>query len=464
MNQRQPVRKPTQTHMDVRRATMPRNKATEKPLLKTVASKVKVTKNQTAKSVNTKKKGKRFGFLRRVLAHPLRSHPFALPALTFVLLSFFAMAVFVIGNGSTLGPTDTKLVYLQVDDEKQTVPTRAKNIKELLSKLNITISEQDIIEPALDTEIVDGETNVRVYKARPITIIDGDKEVSAVAAGPTPREAVSRAGITIYPEDKLEAFAETIATEDVVRGQPLAQRFIIDRATPGTVSLYGSIIPIRSHVTTVGEAIKEKNIQIQTDDVITPHPDTPLVENAQIFITRVGTAVEAREEAIPMPAEIVDDPTLAVGQTVVRQQGSPGRKVVTYQVKLENGKEVSRTAIQEIIAVDAVKQITVKGSKKPTVIIAGDHAALMIAAGIPESQHASAEYIISRESGWRLDARNSNGCLGLGQACPGSKLINACPNYSSDANCQLRFFTAYVNGRYGSWNGAYQFWVVNHWY
>ena len=467
MNQKQPAKTTKRLAMDIRPAKKSRVQTVKKSIA-TASVKTVIKKSKVSKIKKTKKSrpslAVRNSWFKKLTAHPLKNHPFALPALTFVALSFFAMIAYVVSNGNTLGPSDTKLVYLKVDDTEQTVPTRASNIKELLDKLDITVSEQDVISPSLDTEIVDGQTSVQIYKARPITIIDGDTEISAVAAGPTPREAVSRAGITIYPEDKLEAFVEAIETEDILRGQPVAQRFIIDRATPLTINLYGSTIPIRTHVMTVGDALKEKNIQTQADDVVTPSADTTLTPQTQIFITRVGTSIEAREEVIPMPIETIEDPTLTLGRTVVRQEGNDGRKVVTYQIDLQNGKEVARTPIQEIIAVDAVKKIVIKGTKQPTIIVAGDHAALMLQAGIPESQHASAEYIISRESGWRLNAQNSGGCLGLGQACPGSKLVKVCPDYANDAQCQLRFFTGYVNGRYGSWNGAYQFWIVNHWY
>lgn len=411
-----------------------------------------------------KKSGRLKNLIKRLQAHPLRQHPFIVPVTTVVVLSFVSMIAYIAGNGRTLGPSDTKLVYLMVDGEEQTVPTRAKNIKELLQRLDIQVTEKDIVEPALETEIVNNESSVTVYKARPITIIDGTRQITTVAAGPTPREAVTRAGIAIYPEDKLEAHKEVVGTEDVLRGQPVAERFVIERATPVTINLYGSVIPLRTHVVTVADALKEKNIKTQPDDVITPAPDTVLTAKTQIFITRVGTAIEAREEEIPMPIETIEDPNLPVGRSVIRQQGNPGRKVVTYEVELENDKEVARRPIQEIIAVDALTHIVVKGTKPPTVIVAGDHAALMLQAGIPSSQHGAAEYIITRESGWRLNAQNSGGCLGLGQACPGSKLVNACPEYANDAICQLRFFTAYVNGRYGGWNGAYQFWVINHWY
>lgn len=457
MSPKQPLKRPRRVlSMDIRPV---RSIAKSKPI--TVRD-AKTASGQPGKkpSKNTEKPG----IFRRIAAHPLKHHPFVVPVVTFILLSFFSMAVFVVSNGSTLGASDTKLVKLTIDGKQQIVPTRTATVGELLKRLDISITEKDIIDPAVDTEIIDNSLAVRIYKARPLTIIDGENEITTMAAGQTVRAAVARAGVNIYPEDRVVSNAEIVETEDVLKGRPVAETVVIDRATPATINLYGSNIPIRTHVTTVGDALKEKNIKTQPDDVITPDPSTVLAANIQVFITRMGRTIDSREEAIPMPSETIEDPTLAAGQTVVRQQGSAGRKVVTYEVELQNDKEVGRQPIQEIIAVQPVKHVIVKGTKPPTIIVAGDHAALMLQAGIPASQHGSAEYIISRESGWRLDARNSGGCLGLGQACPGSKLINVCPEYANDPICQLRFFTNYVNGRYGSWNGAYQFWVVNHWY
>lgn len=69
-------------------------------------------------------------------------------------------------------------------------------------------------------------------------------------------------------------------------------------------------------------------------------------------------------------------------------------------------------------------------------------------------------YIFQHESGWRLTAVNAEGCAGLGQSCPGSKLINACSNWQTDEQCQINFFTQYMLDRYGSWTAAYQHWLV----
>ena len=71
-------------------------------------------------------------------------------------------------------------------------------------------------------------------------------------------------------------------------------------------------------------------------------------------------------------------------------------------------------------------------------------------------------FIYMKESGNNPLARNAGGCLGIGQACPGSKLLAVCPNL--DYACQDAFFTNYAISRYGSWEGAYQFWIGHNWW
>ncbi len=70
-------------------------------------------------------------------------------------------------------------------------------------------------------------------------------------------------------------------------------------------------------------------------------------------------------------------------------------------------------------------------------------------------------WIFNKESGNNPGAINSNsGACGLGQALPCSKM----PCSLSDYDCQANFFTTYAQTRYNGWEGAYQFWVQNHWW
>ena len=76
--------------------------------------------------------------------------------------------------------------------------------------------------------------------------------------------------------------------------------------------------------------------------------------------------------------------------------------------------------------------------------------------------NSSKLFIYNHESGNDPTRYNSSGCLGLGQACPASKLLNVCPNM--DYACEDAWFSNYAIRRYGSWQGAYSFWIAHKWW
>jgi len=78
-------------------------------------------------------------------------------------------------------------------------------------------------------------------------------------------------------------------------------------------------------------------------------------------------------------------------------------------------------------------------------------------AGCGDNEYA--HFIYSHESGCRTTAMSPNGCYGIGQACPASKIAYC----GADYGCQNAFFTSYA-GKYGGWAGAYNFWVSHGWW
>ena len=89
----------------------------------------------------------------------------------------------------------------------------------------------------------------------------------------------------------------------------------------------------------------------------------------------------------------------------------------------------------------------------------------LLANGGSEGDFTATVYIISRESGWNVNATNpSSGAYGLAQALPGSKMASHGADWQSNYQTQLKWFWDYCKGRYGSVQGAYNFWQANHWY
>ena len=94
----------------------------------------------------------------------------------------------------------------------------------------------------------------------------------------------------------------------------------------------------------------------------------------------------------------------------------------------------------------------------------GDHKHWMKQAGIPASWYDSINYIVSHESGWRVNATNpSSGAYGLPQSLPGSKMAAAGRDWRTNPITQLKWMKSYVS-RYGGGPGAAAFWRSHHWY
>jgi uncharacterized protein YabE (DUF348 family) len=398
----------------------------------------------------------------------LSRKPQAVPVLTFLVL-IVATLVLVVGYGRLHRDAPpvhgTQIVIISHDNEQQIVPSRQPTVGALIKKLNIVINEGDVVEPALNTPINQDEFRINIYRAVPVTIIDGSSRTYTFSAATTPRAIAQQAGANLNPADYVNEAAVT----NFVASASVGKEVIIDRSKPIDLNLYGTPVVVNTHATTVAELIKQKGINLAVNDVVTPAPATLLTANSQVFVERHGTKIESVTQTIPMPTQITQDPTLAFGTGAVRQQGSNGSEIITYQDSLQNGVVVGRTPIQTVITQQPVTQIEVEGTSLSG--IKGD----MALAGISSSDYSFADYIISHESGWCPtkaqgehscpvvpDDANTSAGYGLCQATPGYKMASAGSDWATNPVTQLRWCAGYAAGRYGSWAAAYSHWVANH--
>lgn len=396
--------------------------------------------------------------LRRAKAKKLHKHPFVVPVVTFLLLFFITAVVLITLNSQTVQPSDSRIVELAIEGKHQTLPTRAATVGELLQRLNITLNEGDVVEPSAETEIVEDNFKVNVYRARNVIVIDGPRRVITSTAAKTPRSIAEVAGFKPFAEDRVVASP----ADDFLTDKVLGEKVEIVHAAPVFVNLYGTPLTLRTHAKTVQGLIDEKDIQLEAGDVVQPAAETKLTANTQVFITRAGVQIVAVEETVPSPTEIIQDKSLSFGTTVVRQKGVAGKKVKTYEIESKDGKEIGRRLIQEVVVVAPVKQIVARGA---AVSITGDKESLMNAAGIAHSDHAYVNYIVSRESRWNTYARNSSsGAYGLCQSLPGSKMASAGADWETNPVTQLKWCNGYAKSRYGSWAAAYDFWLDRHYW
>lgn len=382
-------------------------------------------------------------------------HPFAVPVFTFAVLLVVSGLGFLVFVNRDQPRRDAQVVIVSHDGVEQTVPSIEPNVGGLLKKLDITLSEGDRVEPAADTPINQDDFRINIYRAVPVKVVDGDNHMYTFSAATTPRAVAKQTGTALYAEDKVI----TTPTQNFLKDGAIGEQVTIDRATPVSVNLYGTPETIRTHAETVGDLMAEKGIKLADNDQVMPAANTPISDNQQIFIAREGTRLESVTETIAMPVESVLDTNLAYGTSAVRQQGSDGQRVVTYQVNLTNDKETGRSVIQTVVTQEPVTQIVVKGSS-----LSGSKGD-MARAGIATSDFEYVDFIINKESRWNPTAKNaSSGAYGLCQALPGSKMVSAGSDWASNPVTQLKWCDGYAKGRYGSWAAAYNFWQRSHYW
>jgi uncharacterized protein YabE (DUF348 family) len=394
--------------------------------------------------------------------------PQAVPVFTFLVL-IIATLVLVLGYGKlhqNAPPIrDTDIVIISHDGGQQVVPSHEKTVGMLLKKLHLTLNQGDVVEPSLTTAINQDEFRINIYRAVPVTIVDGTTKTYTFSAATTPRAIAQQAGANLNSAD----IVNTAPTSNFIASTSVGEQVVIDRSKPVNLNLYGTPVVVNTHAATVGDLIKQKGIKLAADDEVTPAETTLLTGGAQVFIERHGTKIESVTQQIAMPTQVIEDASLAFGTGAVRQQGAAGQEVITYQDTLQNGNVVARTAIQTVVTQQPVTEIEVEGTSLSG--IKGD----MALAGIAASDYNFADYIISHESGWcPTKAQGEHSCpvipddsetsagYGLCQATPGYKMASAGADWATNPVTQLRWCAGYAEGRYGSWAAAYSHWVADH--
>lgn len=286
---------------------------------------------------------------------------------TLITSSILAIGVFVFGVFflvSGMGRTahadikNGRLITVHDRGTESSFITDKPTLRQAFTEMNIAVDAHDAVEPGLDETLVAQDYQVNIYRARPVTVIDGATREKIVTPYQSAERIVKDVGISLYPEDTT-----TLTRSDDIVGDGAGLQLKITRATPITVDLYGTITPLRTQAKTVGDFLKEKKIQLGNDDRMSVSSDAPLGSNATFRIWREGKQTITVEEPVAFETQQIQDADQRVGYKVVQTPGKDGKRSVTYEIEIQNGKEVARTQITSITLEEPVKQVEIIGAK-----------------------------------------------------------------------------------------------------
>jgi len=289
------------------------------------------------------------------------------------MLILFVVSTFVaisqVGATSADDARDGRLVTFHDRGDEHVILTHAQTVRDALSDAHISIIDKDMVEPGLNEPLVATDYTINIYRARPVIVVDGAARQKIMTAAQTASAISTAAGMQLHDEDKTKMTAST----DVV-ADGAAVTLTIDRATAFAFNLYGTTTTAYSRAETVGDMLSEKHIQLAPSDTLSVDSRTPLKNGMTVAIWRNGIQTATAEESIAFPVRQIQDVDQPAGYRKVQTPGTNGRKNVTYQITMQNGKEVSRAAIQSVVLDQPKEQVEIVGAKPA---FGGDFAAAL---------------------------------------------------------------------------------------
>ena len=385
---------------------------------------------------------------------------FAIAILSFSVIAensgFFASATAVEGAAED---GEQSFITIYDGEKKTTLRSGATTVRELLARANITYSDYDTIEPDLDEEINSEYFNINIYRSREALVIDNNIKKYVRTSATEPEAVVADAGMKLLDADTVEVIPYNNLLES-----GMTTAYQIKRAKTIKFDFYGKEMQIRTQADTIGEFLRERDIKVDSKDTWASLRDETIIkDNMDFAVYRQGKQTKTVEEDIAYNTKTTYDYSLAYNTKQVTTKGQNGKKTVTYEINMRNGKEISREVLSSIVTKEPVDEQVKVGMKVD--LPAGTHNDWMARAGISSSDYGYVNYIIERESHWNPLAKNrSSGATGLCQALPGNKMASAGSDWATNPITQLRWCNSYAVGRYGSWAKAYQFWTTHHWW
>jgi len=272
-----------------------------------------------------------------------------------MLLVATAATIGLLAVGGGTAASLAKGVTITVDGEQRQVTTLAGSVEGALASVGLQVGEHDVLAPAADAPISDG-SRIALERARLLTLTINGQQRDIWTTADTLDEALVELG------QDPSALA---LSADRSRELPL-DGLAVNATALRTVSLSVAGAPAASLQTgaqTVADVLAEQNVVLSPTDTVTPALTDALTDGMQLVVTHVAITTSTETVDIAPTDQLVDDPTLNKGTTVVATPGTLGRQEVVVEVTTTNGVETGRRELSRVTRTEPTPNQVHVGSK-----------------------------------------------------------------------------------------------------
>jgi len=252
---------------------------------------------------------------------------------------------------------------LSLDGEAVEIRSTGDTVAEVLESEGIEVGDHDVVAPSLDSTVREG-SRIAVKFGRPLDLkVDGEKSRHWVTATDV-ATALDQIGVRLGG-----------AALSVSRGSEISRSgMTLSVITPKrlTFAIAGAK-PVKKRVAalTVAQALKERNVKVDKDDIVSPGLGRTVEPGDRITVTKVRLVTKrVANEVLSHGTDTVSDGSMFEGEERVVREGRSGSRDVTYRVRFENGELVGRKVlrVRDVVApVDAIVRV---GTKEEVVAFA----------------------------------------------------------------------------------------------
>ncbi|RPF51190.1 G5 and 3D domain-containing protein [Aquisalibacillus elongatus] len=270
-------------------------------------------------------------------------------------------AVVLVGITSYIAyETITAEVTVVQNGEEVEKTTAANNVNELMDELGIDVSKHDELSVSLEDELTDGMV-IEYKEAQEVNVAIDDQEETYYTTQEQVKDFLEEESIDLSDHDQVSVDLNAEIKDGL--------KIDIDRAFEVTVNDGGEEHTAMVTNQSVGELLKDLNIELSDHDQINAELDDSVQNQSSIDIVRVTKEKVTEEVEIPYETVRENDSDLLRGNQEVVKSGKEGKKVETYEVTKENGEVVSRELVDEEVVEDSVNQVVAVGTKAPVTLV-----------------------------------------------------------------------------------------------
>ena len=188
-----------------------------------------------------------------------------------------------------------------------------------------------------------------VFAQTSYIITDGDRVTVHRSYSSDPYEVLTEAGIELEEDTYETGYADGMNQITVRRMQMVT---VINRGAQSVIGTYGE---------TTGSLLARMGITPGTGDTLSCSSETQTYDGMTIELVHTETRIEEEDTVVPYPVNYYEDPDLEPGAEIVLVAGQNGLTHVKSEVTYRNGKEVSRTVVQETVQTKPVTQLVIRG-------------------------------------------------------------------------------------------------------